>query len=283
MTKFSSTTLLLLALSPASIAGFAASNNNNLAPTSVSQQFQVHAPVAFLTPSFSRSKFVLKAADADDAESDDSAEEVAAEAPVTDDEPKEEESEEVDDVEAIKKETAELENTLKNKNRELDSIEKMADQYTELGYARKVAEMEEVKKSKTKASAGTKNVAKASVLQNFLPVVDEFKVLTAKYEGDEFAQKYSALSSNFNSALTDMGVAEYDVAEGDVVDSRRVTAVEELHSDDVAKGCVIKAVNTGYEMDGNIMRMAGAAVSLGPEGGEAPEESEESAAADSEE
>jgi molecular chaperone GrpE (heat shock protein) len=230
----------------------------------------------FLEPSFSRSNVVLNAADG--AESNDEAEEVAAE--VTDDEPPIVEEEEVKEevgIDAIKKETAELENTLKNKNRELDSIEKMADQYTELGYARKVAEMEEVKKSKAAASAGTKVVAKASVLQNFLPVVDEFKVLTAKYEEDEFAQKYSALSSNFNSALAEMGVAEYDVVEGDVVDIRRVTAVEEVHSADVAKGCVIKAVNSGYELDGNIMRMAEAAVSLGPEGEEEPAETEESA------
>jgi len=276
MTKFSSVTLLLLALSPASVRGFTVSNNNRLAPISVSAQSQV----VFLEPSFSRSNVVLNAADG--AESNDEAEEVAAE--VTDDEPpiveEEEAKEEVDEevgIDAIKKETAELENTLKNKNRELDSIEKMADQYTELGYARKVAEMEEVKKSKAAASAGTKVVAKASVLQNFLPVVDEFKVLTAKYEEDEFAQKYSALSSNFNSALAEMGVAEYDVVEGDVVDIRRVTAVEEVHSADVAKGCVIKAVNSGYELDGNIMRMAEAAVSLGPEGEEEPAETEESA------
>mmetsp|Transcript_16851 Transcript_16851/g.25303 ORF Transcript_16851/g.25303 Transcript_16851/m.25303 type:complete len:290 (-) Transcript_16851:72-941(-) len=289
MMKFASVALSLLALSPASIQGFTVSNSNRLTLASVSQQSQV----AFAAPSFSRSKFVLNVADDKDAESSEEgsdveaaaeAEEVTAEAEVTEDEPKEE-ADEVDEEEAIKKEIAELENTLRNKNRELDSIEKMGEQYTDGGYARKVAEMEQTKKSKTAASADNKLVAMASVLQNFLPVVDELKALTEKYEGDEFAKKYGALSSDFNSALKNMGVTEYVVAAGDAADASRVTAVEEVHSDDVAKGIVISAVNSGYEMDGNIMRMAEAVLSLGAEAEAEPaaEVSEETAEVTSEE
>jgi len=291
MMKFASVALSLLALSPASIQGFTVSNSNRLTLASVSQQSQV----AFAAPSFSRSKFVLNVADDKDAESSEEgsdveaaaeAEEVTAEAEVTEDEPNEE-ADEVDEeeatAEAIKKEIAELENTLRNKNRELDSIEKMGEQYTDGGYARKVAEMEQTKKSKTAASADNKLVAMASVLQNFLPVVDELKALTEKYEGDEFAKKYGALSSDFNSALKNMGVTEYVVAAGDAADASRVTAVEEVHSDDVAKGIVISAVNSGYEMDGNIMRMAEAVLSLGAEAEPAAEVSEETAEVTSEE
>ena len=305
MMKFASVALSLLALSPASIQGFTVSTSNRLTLASVTQQSQM----AFVTPSsFSRSKVLLNAADDKDAESveDEGAEAAAAEevtAEVTEDEPNAEADEpdneveaevtaevEADDtVEAIKKEVAELENTLRNKNRELDSIEKMGEQYTEGGYSRKVAEMEQVKKTKTAASKDNKLVAMASVLQNFLPVVDELKFLTEKYEGDEFAKKYGALSSDFNGALRNMGVTEYEVAVGDAADVGRVTAVEEVHSDDVAKGIVISVVNGGYEMDGNIMRMAGAVVSLGPEGAveaaaeAVAEESDETAEAASEE
>ena len=306
MMKFASVALSLLALSPASIQGFTVSNTNRLTLASVTQQSQV----AFVTPSsFSRSKIALNAADDKDTESSEeegaeaAAEEVTAE--VTEDEPNAEaeadesdneveaevtaEVEADDTAEAIKKQIAELENTLRNKNRELDSIEKMGEQYTEGGYSRKVAEMEQVKKTKTAASKDNKLVAMASVLQNFLPVVDELKSLTEKYEGDEFAKKYGALSSDFNSALKNMGVTEYEVAAGDAADAGRVTAVEEVHSDDVAKGIVISVVNSGYEMDGNIMRMAGAVVSLGPEAAveaaaeESAEESEVTAEAASEE
>lgn len=186
-------------------------------------------------------------------------------------------SSEEDEVEAIKKTIAELETTLKNKNREINNVEKLGEQYTEAGYARKVAEMESYRRSRSANAADGKVVAKAGVLQNFLPIVDELKSLEEKYQGDEFAQKYSALSSEFNGVLSKMGVQEFTVAEGDKADSRRVTAVEEEHSDSIPKGCVIRAIegSCGYELEGNVMRMAEAVVSLGPE---AEEEAEEEAA-----
>lgn len=169
-----------------------------------------------------------------------------------------------EEIEAIKKEIANLESQLKAKNRELDGIEKMAEQYTKGGYARKVAEMEQIKKTKTAASADNKVTARASVLKTFLPVVDELSVLTEKYKEDEFATKYSALSRDFNSALMDMGVAEYVIAEGDLVNASRVTVVREEHSDSVAKGCVIEALASGYELGDNVMRKAEVVASLGP-------------------
>lgn len=187
--------------------------------------------------------------------------------------------EEVDEeLEAIKKTIAELEGKLKNKNRELDSIEKMGEQYTQGGYARKVAEMEQFRKTRSAASADNKVVARAAVLQNFLPVVDELNVLTAKYGEDEFAAKYGALSWDFMGALKDLGVSEYATAEGDFADTRRVTAVEEEHSETIPAGCIISPLGNGFEIDGNIMRMAAAVVSLGPEGAQEEEEAAEATA-----
>ena len=297
MFKFASAALLLL-----SVEGFTVTSSNRLA-SRVVQSPSTFAPSTSIT-----NNFILNAADKAEAEGDETAEEVVAE--VTDDEPKEsevvadaevepeadaeveaaveeaaaEEEGEVDEaaveLEAIKKEITDLEFKLKNKNRELDSIEKMGEQYTQGGYGRKVAEMEGNKKSRTAASGDKKMTARASVLENFLPVVDELKVLTDKYEGDVFAKKYAALSWDFNNALTDLGVAQYSAEEGDKADGRRVTAVESEHSDTVAKGCVIKALDTGYELEGNVMRLAGAVVSLGPAGEsdetEAEPEAEES-------
>jgi len=107
-----------------------------------------------------------------------------------------------------------------------------------------------------------------------LPIVDELNSLTEKYDGDDFAKKYAALSWDFTNALKDMGVTEYSVAEGDASDARRVNAVEEEYSESIAKGYVIKALNTGYEIDGNVMRMADAVVSLGSETEDAEEVNE---------
>lgn len=170
-----------------------------------------------------------------------------------------------EEMEAIKKEIANLESQLKAKNRELDGIEKMAEQYTKGGYARKVAEMEQIKKTKTAASADNKVTARASVLKTFLPVVDELNMLSKKYKEDDFASKYSALSREFNGALMDLGVAEYAIAEGDLVNASRATVVREEHSDSVAKGCVIEALTSGYELGENVMRKAEVVASLGAE------------------
>jgi Molecular chaperone GrpE (heat shock protein) len=179
-----------------------------------------------------------------------------------------------EEMEAIKKEIANLESQLKAKNRELDGIEKMAEQYTKGGYARKVAEMEQIKKTKTAASADNKVTARASVLKTFLPVVDELNMLSEKYKEDEFASKYSALAREFNGALMDLGVAEYAIAEGDLVNTSRATVVREEHSDSVAKGCVIEALTSGYELGENVMRKAEVVASLGAEVQDAEDVSE---------
>jgi len=275
MLKFASFALSVLALNPSAIEGFSITSKTRL--TTFSTQ---------TAPSFApRTNLVLNASEG--SEASDEAEEVAAE--LTDEEPKEaaeseadeEPEEEVDEeLEAIKKEIAELENTLKNKNRELNSIEKMGEQYTKGGYARKVAEMEQFRKNRVASSADGKVTAKAVALQGFLPVVDELKILTEKYEGDEFAKGYKALSWDFNNFLTEMGVTEYAVAEGEKAEPRRVNAFEEEHSDTVEKGCVIQALDTGFEIDGNVMRMAAAVVSLGSEGEEAAEEGDAEPEAD---
>ena len=274
MVKFTSAAIFSLALNACLVEGFTVGgigkrlNSNVQLQTAFSQSFVPR-----------RNLVVLRADDGSETEADESPEEVTTE-PIDEhsedvsEEAENEEEEVEDELETLKREIAEMENTLKNKNRELDSIEKMGEQYTDGGYARKVAEMEEFRKSKSAASANTKMTVRASVLQKFLPILDELQTLVEKHEGDEFAKKYAALSWDFNNSLTGMGVTEYSVAEGDATDSRRVNSVEKEHSETVPKGCVIEAIDTGYEIDGNVMRMAAAVVSLGPEA-EATDEAKE--------
>lgn len=125
------------------------------------------------------------------------------------------------------------------------------------------------------ASANNKSTATAVVLQNFLPVLEQLRESKTKYENDEFGQKYSALSSDFEKVFADMGVTEFTVSEGDKADARRIVTVEEQYSETIAQGCVIKPLQVGVELDGNVMKMAEAVVSLGPEVSE--EEAEEAA------
>jgi len=174
--------------------------------------------------------------------------------------------EEVDpEVKALKDEISQLESDLKQKNRDLSKLEDLADNYSEGGYARKVAEMEGYRRTRSAASKDSGMVARASVLESFLPVVDALKSNADLYADDEFAKKYSALGSDFNNALKNLGVTEFTATEGENINNLRTTTVEKQWSDTIGKGCVITPVRVGYELKGNVMRKAEVVVSRGSE------------------
>lgn len=89
------------------------------------------------------------------AEEDDADTEVASEEDnetvdeeVEESEEEEEEEEEDPELVALKKEIAEAEKELKDKKRAVRSTEDRADDFTKAGYARKVAEMEQMKRTR---------------------------------------------------------------------------------------------------------------------------------------
>lgn len=185
----------------------------------------------------------------------------------------EKEPEEDPEITSLKEQISTLESQLKQKNRDLNNIQSLSDNYTKGGYARKVAEMESFRRSQNAASVDNVTAARALALQNFLPILEKLQEINEKYDGDEFAKSYNALSWDFKNALKDMGVEEFTVKEGDKVDGSRIVAVREEYSESFEKGAVIEPVEIGYEIDGNVMRAASAVVSLGAE-----EEVEEAAA-----
>lgn len=225
---------------------------------------------------YSRSNFVLNAESSEKVEAEltddepkksaaDESEESSTDETAEEAEEEEEETEEEKELKALKEEITNLENSLKQKNRDLNNIERMSEEYTKGGYARKVAEMESFRRSKSIASTDNKMAARATILQSFLPVLDKLQATNSQYEDDEFAKSYRALCGNYNMALKELGVVEYTVKEGDKADSRRIVAIKEEYSDTMEKGCVISPVGIGFELDGNVMKFAEAVVSLGPE------------------
>jgi molecular chaperone GrpE (heat shock protein) len=268
---------VLLSVTSSSTQAFSFVNTKTAIRASTSSQFIAEHQQQYK----SRSNTFILNAESEKAETgDEKVEEVEAE--LTDEEPKttddeeeatseddeeeeEKEPEEDPEITAIKKEIADLESSLKQKNRDLNNLERMAEEYTKGGYARKVAEMESFRRSKSLASADNESAARADVLQGFLPILDKLKEANKDYEGDDFAKAYSAISWDFNNGLKDLGVTDFTLQEGDKADTRRVVAIEEEYSETIAKGCVIKPVEMGFELDGNVMRLATAVVSLGPE------------------
>ena len=188
-----------------------------------------------------------------------------------------EEAEEVEavledpEVTALKKDIEELEADVKAKRAELNSIQNSCDRYSEAGYARKVAEMDQNSKNRGAARKSGQSSARADVLQNFLPVLDELRSIDAKYEGNDFAKSYKALTDDLNNAMESLGMTEYTAEVGAKADIRRFVAAEEKYSDDFEKGTVISPVSIGLEIEGNVIRMAECVVSLGSEANEEAE------------
>lgn len=190
----------------------------------------------------------------------------------------EEEPKEDPELKAMKDEIAELESALKQKNRDLNSIESMVDKFSKAGYARKVAELDQLRKNRRATSQNNQYTERANVLQKFLPVLDELTELDAKYGGEGIAASYSALKGSLIGGMKELKAAEFSVESGEKIDSRRVTTVEEIYSEDIEKGCVVEMKKAGWELEGNVMRFAEAVASLGSEAD--AQKAEEAAAAE---
>jgi len=164
---------------------------------------------------------------------------------------------------ALKKEIADLESALKAKTRQLSVTQEQAERYTKTGYARRVAEVENMRrlrKSMENSNAGT---ATASVVQSFLPIVDELKALKEQYAEDDFGKQYSGLTGAMTTALKALGVEEFTATVGGPVDPQRMNISKEEHSKETEKGMIIRVEKVGLELNGNIMRLAEVVVSLG--------------------
>lgn len=109
-------------------------------------------------------------------------------------------------------------------------------------------------------------------LAEFLPVLDRLTELKQQYETHDFGKSYNALSDTLRAVFTDLGVTEYTVATGDLVDKSRMLVVDSEHSDEHSADTVLRPVGMGMELQGYIVRYAECVASLGPEN--PPEEAE---------
>lgn len=184
----------------------------------------------------------------------------------------EEANEEDPALTALKEEIAALEIELKTKRIKASNTQDLADDYTEKGYRRKCAEMDNMRRMRSQASSSDKMSSRARIVSNFIPILDSLKALEASYADNEFAQKYKALPRDFENCLIGLDVTEFTVEAGTVWNPLRCTAVKEEYSDDAAKGVILRVESSGYEVQGNVVRPAGVVLSLGKEEEEKPEE-----------
>lgn len=176
------------------------------------------------------------------------------------------------EVVALKESVTNLESDLKAKKTQLANIKDMAEKYSSTGYARQVALVENNKRMRGANMADNKSAARASVLQEFLPVLEDLDVVGARYEGNAFAKALDGgIRSELENALGELGVSEYVVEVGQAMEMGRVVAVEEVYSEDFGKGTVVQALKSGLEISGNVVRPAEVVGSLGSESAAAEE------------
>lgn len=207
----------------------------------------------------------------------------AIETPTTEEDP---------EVVALKEEIAKLESELKSKKSSLSYVLDQVEEYSKSGYARAVAEMENMRRvrsvsatwcsffvgiylansshsilsspsvSSKNMNTSSKTSALAGVLRDFLPVYDRTDFLKEKYMNNEFGSKYGGLS--IGPTFTKVGVKEFSVMEGAPVDLIRMHVVGSEYSE-ALKDTVIRQVSPGMELEGNVIRAAKCITSLGKE------------------
>ena len=178
----------------------------------------------------------------------------------------EEEEEEDPEIKAIKEEIASLEATLRSKRMEANRLEDQADDYTQGGYLRKCAEMDNFRKRRDLAFQNSKYVARASIVQRFLPVMDELNALREEYGEDAFGKQYDQLRWDMDNVLQkNLEVESFTATVGGAVNRLRHAVSGYEYSNKYPEGSVIKAVKAGLEVKGNIIRQAECIVSKGSE------------------
>mmetsp|Transcript_30171 Transcript_30171/g.64688 ORF Transcript_30171/g.64688 Transcript_30171/m.64688 type:complete len:278 (+) Transcript_30171:193-1026(+) len=196
----------------------------------------------------------------------------------TDDEGEDEEGPPEDpEVTALKESIAELEAALADKKSKLQYELEQCDDYSKGGYARKVADMENMKRVRSNIASTSQASATAAVLKDFLPMYDKLNTLKDSYSGDGFGTKYSEL--NLQKTFTTLGVTDFNVEAGDTVNNFRMKVLESEISTDQPKDTVLRQLAPGMELDGNVIRAALCVTSLGAEEA-GDEESEEEGGAE---
>jgi len=174
------------------------------------------------------------------------------------------------EVKTLKERITELESTLLEKKSSLQYILEQCEEYSKSGYARKVAEMENMKRVRSNIASTSQSSATAAVLRDFLPVYDTLNNLKEFYANDEFGCKYSEL--NLQQTFQILGVTPYNVVPGEEVNNFRMKVLENEISTEQPKGSVLREVSTGLELDGNVIRPASCITSSGSDNEDENEE-----------
>jgi molecular chaperone GrpE (heat shock protein) len=102
--------------------------------------------------------------------------------------------------------------------------------------------------------------------------------LQQQYATHPYGKSYNSLADTLRLAFTEMGVTEYSIATGDIVDKSRMLVVDTEYSNDYSADTVLRPLGSGLELQGYIVRYATCVASLGPESAKAAAAEQEAVA-----
>jgi len=167
-----------------------------------------------------------------------------------------------------------LETTLRHKRRRLLKLLSLTDDYSQAGFARKVAELDSLRKNLNTVHQSHVNDSMALVMKLFLPVLDRLLELNERYEREQnnFAIKgYGALSTDMKNCLNEIGLEKSNIQINSPVDRNQMKvlnvvdnqSLEELrlHSSEY----VMEIKQDGYKYKGIVLRLANVIVKKSPD------------------
>lgn len=256
--------------------GFSTFYDSSLPRRSLSIQHQMQRTIAFKLDQ--SAPFLLKmsetsAAEGEDispsgeveeAKDEDNSDDVGDDTAEDEEEEKEAEKEDPE-ITALKSEISSLENQLKSSKKKYSYLLEEVEDFSEKGYLRKCADMDNVRRLRDMSFSNDRLAARASAVQNFIPILDELTQLSEENADVEFAKAYSALKWNLESVFEELEVTKVTAAVGDKVNKGRMAVVGKEYSDSLDEDTVMKEVKPGLEIKGNVMQLVEVVISLGSE------------------
>jgi molecular chaperone GrpE len=120
------------------------------------------------------------------------------------------------------------------------------------------AELENFRKRKEKEIFEFRKYANESLIQDILPIVDDFERAIAAAEQthklEDFLAGIELIFSKFLDALQKKGVKEIEAAEGQPFNPEMHEAVTQIETDEVEEGSIAKIFQKGYALHDRILR-----------------------------
>lgn len=153
-------------------------------------------------------------------------------------------------------------------NQRLAQAEKQVEFYKDQ-LLRKVADFDNFKKRAEAESAAVFRYAKADLIQELLPVIDDFerslKLARDRRESEPFARGVELIYQKLTKFLQTQGVREIESL-GKEFDVHFHDALLQVPRSDVPPHVVIEVVDKGYTLDDRVLRHAKVVVSTSPAG-----------------